>query len=69
MQGVENLARMPELKRKLLWTFRLLAVYRVGIHVPVPGVDTLALADFFNSAKNTLFGMFDMFSGGGLNKL
>ncbi|MFP5221882.1 MAG: preprotein translocase subunit SecY [Acidobacteriota bacterium] len=69
MQGVENLARLPELKKKILWTFLLLAVYRVGIHVPVPGVDTLALADFFQSAKNTLFGLFDMFSGGGLNKL
>ncbi|GFK95650.1 Protein translocase subunit SecY [Fundidesulfovibrio magnetotacticus] len=69
LQGVENLARLPELKKKILWTFLLLAVYRVGIHVPVPGVDTLALADFFHSAKNTLFGLFDMFSGGGLNKL
>ncbi|MFZ5426037.1 MAG: preprotein translocase subunit SecY [Thermodesulfobacteriota bacterium] len=69
LQGVENLARLPELKKKILWTFVLLAVYRVGIHVPVPGVDPLALADFFQSAKNTLFGLFDMFSGGGLNKL
>ena len=69
LQGVENLARLPELKKKILWTFLLLAVYRVGIHVPVPGVDTLALADFFQNAKNTLFGLFDMFSGGGLNKL
>ena len=69
LQGVENLARLPELKKKIIWTFVLLAVYRVGIHVPVPGVDTLALQDFFQSAKNTLFGLFDMFSGGGLNKL
>ncbi|MBI4805195.1 MAG: preprotein translocase subunit SecY [Desulfovibrio sp.] len=69
LQGVENLARLPELKKKIIWTFVILAVYRVGIHVPVPGVDTLALQDFFQSAKNTLFGLFDMFSGGGLNKL
>ncbi|GAB7080106.1 preprotein translocase subunit SecY [Megalodesulfovibrio paquesii] len=69
MTGVENLARLPELKRKLLWTFLLLAVYRVGIHVPVPGVDAGALQDFFASMKNTLFGLFDMFSGGGLSNL
>jgi len=69
LQGVENLARLPELKKKILWTFFLLAVYRIGIHVPVPGVDTAALADFFENTKNTLFGLFDMFSGGGLNKL
>ncbi|KAB1442459.1 preprotein translocase subunit SecY [Pseudodesulfovibrio senegalensis] len=69
MSGVENLARLPELKKKLLWTFALLAVYRLGIHIPVPGVDSGALADFFASAQNTLFGLFDMFSGGGLKNL
>ena len=69
LSGVENLARLPELKKKLLWTFALLAVYRLGIHIPVPGVDSHALTEFFNSASNTLFGLFDMFSGGGLKKL
>ena len=69
LSGVENLARLPELKKRLLWTFFLLAVYRIGIHIPVPGVDSTALADFFNNAQNTLFGLFDMFSGGGLKNL
>jgi len=69
LSGVENLARLPELKKKLIWTFVLLAVYRLGIHIPVPGVDSHALTEFFNSASNTLFGLFDMFSGGGLKKL
>jgi len=69
LTGVENLARLPELKKKLLWTFLLVAIYRIGVHVPVPGVDSSALADFFESAKNTLFGLFDMFSGGGLRNL
>lgn len=69
LSGVENLARLPELKKKLLWTFALLAVYRLGIHIPVPGVDSAALADFFASVQNTLFGLFDMFSGGGLKNL
>lgn len=67
--GFENITKLPELKKKLLWTFALLAVYRLGIHVPVPGVDARALAEFFESASNTLFGLFDMFSGGGLSKL
>jgi preprotein translocase subunit SecY len=69
LTGVENLARLPELKKRLLWTFLLLAVYRIGIHVPVPGVDGGALADFFDSVQNSLFGLFDMFSGGGLRRL
>ncbi len=69
LSGVENLARLPELRKKLFWTFFLLAVYRVGIHVPVPGVDVSALQEFFANAQNTLFGLFDMFSGGGLRNL
>jgi preprotein translocase subunit SecY len=69
LAGVENLAKLPELKKKLLWTFLLLAVYRIGIHVPTPGVDTAALQDLFDSMSNTLFGLFDMFSGGGLRNL
>ncbi len=58
-----------ELKRRLLFTFGLLAIYRVGIHLPIPGVDGGALSDFFANAENTLFGLFDMFSGGGLRNL
>ncbi len=69
LAGVENLGKLPELKKRLAWTFLLLAVYRIGIHVPTPGVDTVALADFFASVQNTLFGLFDMFSGGGLSNM
>ena len=60
---------LAELKKKIFFTFLLLAVYRIGIHVPVPGVDGKALSDFFANAQNTLFGLFDMFSGGGLRNL
>jgi len=60
---------MSELKSKFVWTFLLLAVFRVGVHLPIPGVDGNALADFFANAQNTLFGLFDMFSGGGLMNL
>ena len=69
MAGVDNIARLPELRKKLLWTFALLAVYRMGIHIPIPGVDSAALSEFFAQAQNTLFGIFDMFSGGGLKNM
>lgn len=60
---------VQELKRRVLFTFVFLAIYRMGIHLPIPGVDGNALADFFANAQNTLFGLFDMFSGGGLRNL
>ena len=69
LSGVENVARVPELRKKLLWTALILVAYRLGVHVPVPGIDAVALKEFFDSVQNTLFGIFDMFSGGGLSNL
>ena len=66
LSGVENLARLPELKKRLLWTAFFLVVYRLGIHVPVPGIDGAALGEMFAQAGDTLLGLFNMFSGGGL---
>lgn len=67
--GAGNIGRLPELRRKIFWTFGLLIVYRLGIHVPVPGVNAQALADFLENLSGTLFGLFDMFSGGGLRNV
>ncbi|MBO4318722.1 MAG: preprotein translocase subunit SecY [Mailhella sp.] len=58
-----------ELGTKLLWTFALLCCYRVGVHIPVPGVDTSALAHFFASLQGSVFALLDMFSGGGLRNV
>ncbi|MCP3941909.1 MAG: preprotein translocase subunit SecY [Desulfobacteraceae bacterium] len=65
----QNLFKLPDLKRKLLITLALLFVYRVGVHVPTPGIDGTALESFFASASGTLFSMFNMFSGGALQRL
>ncbi len=65
----QNLFKLPELKRKLLITLALLFVYRIGIHVPTPGIDGSALESFFAAASGTLFSMFNMFSGGALQRL
>lgn len=65
----QNLLKLPELKRKIFITLALLFVYRVGIHVPTPGVNGAALATFFAAAEGTLFSMFNMFSGGALERL
>jgi preprotein translocase subunit SecY len=65
----QNLFKIPELKRKIFITLALLFVYRVGIHVPTPGINGAALSSFFAAAEGTLFSMFNMFSGGALERL
>ncbi|CAB5087899.1 Protein translocase subunit SecY [Olavius algarvensis associated proteobacterium Delta 3] len=67
--GVQNIFKIPELKRRILYTLALLSVYRIGAFVPTPGIDTVALASFFARAQGTLLGLFDMFSGGALERL
>ena len=70
MGGFQNIGRIPELKRRIIMTLALLlAVYRIGVHVPTPGIDGAVLASIFERAKGTLLGFFDMFAGGGLERL
>jgi len=67
--GFQNIFKILELKKRVLYTFGLLMVYRIGCAVPTPGIDGDALSSFFARAKGTLLGMFDMFSGGALERL
>ena len=67
--GFQNIFKIPELKKRIIYTLALLTVYRIGVHVPTPGIDTVALASFFAKAQGTLLGLFDMFSGGALERL
>ncbi|MFM8315409.1 MAG: preprotein translocase subunit SecY [Deltaproteobacteria bacterium] len=60
---MEGLTKIPELRRRILFTISLLAVYRIGSHIPVPGVNTETLSRFFQTNQGTLFGMLNMFSG------
>jgi preprotein translocase subunit SecY len=65
---IQNLLRAPELKQKLLFTLLCLAIYRLGAHITVPGVDVVALRDLASQLQGTLFGLYDMFVGGGLQR-
>jgi len=69
LTGFQNIGRIPELKKRIIQTLVLLAVYRIGTHIPTPGINTEALAAFFKAAKGTLLGLFDMFSGGAMSQL
>jgi preprotein translocase subunit SecY len=67
--GFQNIFKIPELKNKILYTLALLAVYRIGVHVPTPGIDSIALGKIFEAYKGGILGMFNMFSGGALERL
>jgi len=68
LSGFQNAARVPELKRRLLFTLAMLAVYRLGVHVPTPGIDRHAMAAFFEQQKGNLLGFLNLFSGGALEQ-
>jgi preprotein translocase subunit SecY len=67
--GFQNIFKIPELKKRIIFTLALLIVYRIGVHVPVPGIDSVALASFFKQAEGTIFGIVNMFSGGAFERL
>jgi preprotein translocase subunit SecY len=67
--GFSNILKIPELKRRLFYTAALLAVYRIGVHVPTPGIDGGALKSFFDSMQGTIFGVVNMFTGGAMEQL
>jgi len=69
LEGFKNIPKIPELQKRIFSTLLLLFVYRIGTHVPTPGIDTTALAAFFEQAKGSLLGLFDMFAGGALSNL
>lgn len=69
LDALKNIFKIPELKKRVFFSLGMLAVYRIGCHIPTPGIDRIALATFFKQAQGTLLGLFDMFSGGALERL
>jgi preprotein translocase subunit SecY len=69
VDSIKNIFSVPDLRKRVLFTLGLLAVYRIGNHIPTPGVNTEALAILAEQARNTMFGLYDMFSGGSLSKV
>ena len=66
LSSIGNIAKIPELKRRVIFTLLMLLVYRVGVVIPTPGINTVALKDFISRFQQTLFGMIDMFTGGAM---
>jgi len=68
MRGFDNILRIPELRRKIFYTLLLLAVYRLGGFIPVPGIDAVALTEAFRSGAGNMMGIYDLFVGGALSR-
>jgi preprotein translocase subunit SecY len=69
IDSLKSIFSIPDLRKRVLFTLMVLAVYRVGSHVPTPGVNTEALAILAEQAAGTMFGLYDMFSGGNLSQV
>jgi len=67
--AIRNLFKVHDLRKRVLFTLAMLAVYRAGIHIPVPGVDAAALARLWDQMGGNLFGVLDLFSGGNLRRI
>jgi preprotein translocase subunit SecY len=68
-EKLANIFRVPDLRKRIMFTLGLLAVYRLGGHIPTPGVNADKLQQFFDQNRGTLLGFVDLFSGGQLRRL
>src|SRR5216683_2683053 len=69
IEAFRNLFRIPDLRNRVLFTLALLAVYRIGAHIPTPGINTRVLEMLFQQGQGSVLGIFDLFSGGNLRRL
>ncbi len=69
LEKITNIFKIPDLRTRVLFTLGMLAVYRVGAHIPTPGINAKMLAEFFNNNSQSALGLVDLFSGGNLRKL
>jgi preprotein translocase subunit SecY len=69
MEKFLNIFRIPDLRKRVLFTLGILAVYRLGAFIPTPGINTLQLALLFNSQNGSALGLMDLFGGGNLRRM
>src|SRR5260370_9793359 len=69
VEAVKNMFRIEDLRNRVLFTLALLAVYRIGAHIPTPGINAAVLEQMFSQSAGSMLGIFDLFSGGNFRKL
>ena len=67
--GIQNIGRIQELRQRILFTFGMLAVYRMGCAVVTPGINTDVIRQFFDDMSGTVLGLMNLFSGGAMEQL
>ena len=68
IKSFQSIFKIPDLKNRILFTLGIMVLYRVGCHLPMPGINAVALTEFFAQSRNTLFGLYDVFAGGAFSK-
>jgi len=68
IQTFQNIFKVPELRKRVLFTLGILVVFRIGSQIPTPGIDAKAMSEFFGQLSGTLFGLYNMFVGGAFEK-
>src|SRR5712671_6066266 len=68
-EAFANMFRVPDLRKRVLFALGLLAVYRLGGHIPTPGINIQRWEEFFTSQSGSIFGFFDLFAGGNIRRL
>ena len=69
VEYLKQLFAIEDLRKRFIYTLLMFAIYRLGSHIPLPGVDASALQDFFKSFEGTIFYLYDIFSGGNLSRM
>src|SRR5919199_5478241 len=69
IEAVGIVFRIPDLRKRVLFTLALLAVYRLGSFIPTPGINVIKWQDFFAKSQGSIFGFFDLFAGGNIRRL
>src|SRR6267142_4389352 len=69
VEAVKNMFRIQDLRNRVLFTLALLAVYRIGAYIPIPGINSAVLDQLFNQAAGSVLGIFNLFSGGNFRRM
>ena len=69
LDSIKNIFSIPDLRKRVLFTLLILAIYRIGAQIPNPGISASALAEFWEAQKGTIFGFIDLFSGRNMSRM